>query len=425
MKTTVCTACYFPTTGPIRPLAASCKRFGVDLQIFGLGRVHKHYVDTKVVGLAEFLKTVTTPWVLYVDGTDVLWQDGLEAMERTCARILREQNKQYLIGSECKLWPRLGYEELFVVQAEPFAGGSEFIYHAPGMIMGETTAIRDALLRLAEFNYTQEPVHDKQRGDDMWCWQEGIARGIVDPAIDYRCEMSLSMLHVGNARMAVADDRAVFADTGTVPHMLHFNGMNRRAQKRKFYYFLRKLGYGEVFAPRTRCEWLTRLRKGMVGAEVGVLLGQFSQQILEIAQPALLYGVDHWDCYLPGPAGDIRRAQQAHRYDIAMERLAPYIDRGQYKVLRGKSVEIAEQMADASLDFVYIDAHHTKAAVREDLEAWYPKVRKRGIIAGHDYNPKSHPHKVCEAVTEFRAKYNVKNDLCVTSEWPGTFWFRR
>jgi hypothetical protein len=38
-----------------------------------------------------------------------------------------------------------------------------------------------------------------------------------------------------------------------------------------------------------------------------------------------------------------------------------------------------------SLDFVYIDANHKYDAVKKDLELWYPKVRKGGVFAGHDY----------------------------------------
>ena len=43
------------------------------------------------------------------------------------------------------------------------------------------------------------------------------------------------------------------------------------------------------------------------------------------------------------------------------------------------------QFEDASIDFVYIDARHTYDAVMEDLEAWWPKVRPGGIVAGEDY----------------------------------------
>ena len=37
------------------------------------------------------------------------------------------------------------------------------------------------------------------------------------------------------------------------------------------------------------------------------------------------------------------------------------------------------------LDFVFIDGEHSLQAVRDDLRWWAPKVRKGGVVAGHDY----------------------------------------
>lgn len=54
---------------------------------------------------------------------------------------------------------------------------------------------------------------------------------------------------------------------------------------------------------------------------------------------------------------------------------------------------------DESIDMVYIDALHTYEAVRQDLLNWYPKVKKGGIISGHDYQ-ESFPG-VMKAVNEF------------------------
>jgi cephalosporin hydroxylase len=54
---------------------------------------------------------------------------------------------------------------------------------------------------------------------------------------------------------------------------------------------------------------------------------------------------------------------------------------------------IADSTAAASLfddrlfDFVYIDACHEYQKVTADIEAWLPKIKRGGLIAGHDYNP--------------------------------------
>jgi len=40
---------------------------------------------------------------------------------------------------------------------------------------------------------------------------------------------------------------------------------------------------------------------------------------------------------------------------------------------------------DSSVDFVFIDAGHDECSVRRDVEAWWPKVRPGGLMAGDDY----------------------------------------
>lgn len=53
-----------------------------------------------------------------------------------------------------------------------------------------------------------------------------------------------------------------------------------------------------------------------------------------------------------------------------------------YKMM---SHEAAQIFADESLDFVFIDASHDYDNVMIDLKSWYPKVKKGGVFAGHDY----------------------------------------
>jgi predicted O-methyltransferase YrrM len=53
--------------------------------------------------------------------------------------------------------------------------------------------------------------------------------------------------------------------------------------------------------------------------------------------------------------------------------------------VRGLSVEMANRYEDDSLDFVFIDGDHRYECVKADIEAWLPKVKAGGIIAGHDY----------------------------------------
>lgn len=53
--------------------------------------------------------------------------------------------------------------------------------------------------------------------------------------------------------------------------------------------------------------------------------------------------------------------------------------------IRKSSVKAANEFEDRSIDIVFIDACHEYHCVRQDIDAWLPKVKSGGIISGHDY----------------------------------------
>ena len=82
----------------------------------------------------------------------------------------------------------------------------------------------------------------------------------------------------------------------------------------------------------------------------------------------------------------------------------------------------ASQHPDQSLDFVYLDSDHKYQSVKSEIEAWYPKVKVGGILAGHDYIERSHIEEfgVIQAVTEFIEQENLT--LHTTDEQFATWW---
>lgn len=53
--------------------------------------------------------------------------------------------------------------------------------------------------------------------------------------------------------------------------------------------------------------------------------------------------------------------------------------------MRVLTPSVAARFGDGALDFVYLDARHDCPSVVQDLHAWYPTLRRGGILAGHDY----------------------------------------
>lgn len=70
-------------------------------------------------------------------------------------------------------------------------------------------------------------------------------------------------------------------------------------------------------------------------------------------------------------------------YEKFISNMAPL--NGHYQSHRMTTDEAVPLFSDGSLDAVFIDADHTYEAVKRDIANWMPKVRKGGILAGHDY----------------------------------------
>jgi hypothetical protein len=75
------------------------------------------------------------------------------------------------------------------------------------------------------------------------------------------------------------------------------------------------------------------------------------------------------------------------------------------------------------LDLVYIDACHSYECVRNDLNAWFGKVKKGGIIAGHDY--KNNDYGVRQAADEFTRGRFILHVLNENKDEDAGFYFRK
>lgn len=63
------------------------------------------------------------------------------------------------------------------------------------------------------------------------------------------------------------------------------------------------------------------------------------------------------------------------------------------------SVTASQLFADASIDWVHLDARHDYTSVKADIKAWRPKVRNGGWLSGDDYDELKWP-EVVRAVAE-------------------------
>ena len=153
-----------------------------------------------------------------------------------------------------------------------------------------------------------------------------------------------------------------------------------------------------------------------VGVEIGVQRGKFSEVICKFNPQMKVYGVDPWAEYVTHPSEKHQKSTQNHSSQAKLEefhqetvkRLSPYPG---YEIIREYSIDALKHFEDESIDFVYIDANHEYSFVMEDIEEWHKKVKKGGIVSGHDYygirDPRSSMH-VKPAVDDFVRDNGIK-----------------
>lgn len=152
------------------------------------------------------------------------------------------------------------------------------------------------------------------------------------------------------------------------------------------------------------------------GAEIGVCKGQFSKVMLEKIPDLTLYCVDPWCAYDRLP-----QERATARFEIALERLKRY---PRAKIIRKTSMGALEDVEDNSLDFVYIDGMHDFDHVMMDLICWSKKVKKGGIVSGHDYYM-FYQSGIVQAVNAYALAHNIQNWYVTREKECSFFWVNK
>lgn len=169
-------------------------------------------------------------------------------------------------------------------------------------------------------------------------------------------------------------------------------------------------------------EVLKRVEGKVIGAEIGVFGGDMSAGLLS-KEDLTLYMVDSWkgngESY-QGDSGDfhatISQEQQDGYYNRTKEMVKFAGDRA--KIIRKDSKDACNEIPDASLDFVFIDADHSYEGSKSDILSWVTKVKPGGLLSGHDYgNVKFPKFGVTRSVTEFSKMTGLPVELGENYTW--------
>ena len=140
------------------------------------------------------------------------------------------------------------------------------------------------------------------------------------------------------------------------------------------------------------------------GAEIGVEIGSFSKRLCLDNPNLKLYAIDSWSAYKVYGFGKSQNRQDSY-YQRAKAKLEPY----NCQIIKDFSMSAVNKFKDESLDFVFIDAAHDFEHVKEDIREWSKKVKRGGIVAGHDYYVfNSGNDGVVKAVDEWVGGNNIR-----------------
>lgn len=147
-----------------------------------------------------------------------------------------------------------------------------------------------------------------------------------------------------------------------------------------------------------RYEGYKRLINGIhcaIGVEVGVREAFFSSFLVEKTRLYHTVGIDIAEC--------------PNARELAARN--PY----SYTFIKKDSIEASGDWPDKWFDFVHLDGSHKYNYVRQEIPAWYKKVRIGGVLSGDDYITYTCSREgafgVTEAINKFVVKYGLKLSL--------------
>lgn len=125
-------------------------------------------------------------------------------------------------------------------------------------------------------------------------------------------------------------------------------------------------------------------REGNVFVEIGTWKGHSASIIANVlkGKGGCLYCIDHWKGNEGTENIDLIDGDNIYRiFEHNMKCLGLWDTITPMKL---DSITASERFLDRSVDFLFLDADHRYIPFTKDLHTWFPKIKKGGVICGHD-----------------------------------------
>jgi len=164
------------------------------------------------------------------------------------------------------------------------------------------------------------------------------------------------------------------------------------------------------------------------GAEIGVWKGLNAEQMFKHIKSLKLYLVDPYINH-----NYVRKKRTEDSIKKAFDKAHQRLNGNNCEWIREMSEDAIKIIKDGSLDFAYIDAEHTYNAGMQDIILWVRKVKKGGIIAGHDYfDDLKHKCRIKTVVNDYTKANGIERFFItdknsdsrngVSGRYPTWFW---
>lgn len=157
-------------------------------------------------------------------------------------------------------------------------------------------------------------------------------------------------------------------------------------------------------------------------AEVGVLRGKFAAHLRKL-NPNELHLIDPWITWDKNVLYGYGKKDQESWNRTYQAVVKKFGGDAVVQIHRMLSVEAAKKFPDGYFDLVYIDANHAYDYVKADIAAWLPKVKRGGIIGGHDYNEEPVKRAVGELLSPVIETDETKQPTKI--KYPDSWFYRK
>ena len=130
---------------------------------------------------------------------------------------------------------------------------------------------------------------------------------------------------------------------------------------------------------------LMKGKRNLIVVEVGFGTGDNALSIMQELDVKQLVCIDWVFAQVPYKDGELWISKYACDSHLAKINMRKLHDTGKVLFIKEDSQVAHKHIKVLSADLVYVDGGHSHEVVINDLVNFYPKVKRKGLLAGHDF----------------------------------------